>query len=195
MLLRSQARTERKIGRIMEALRRQGSVISTDSESTCSDTEQSWSRFGRAFEEEGITLDMAIEGLDLLKQFFMSGSIPAEAKKLEEPDRPSLSQVKRRVTQPSTGQQFHHPNEVHIDAWKRLEPRTREESWRLGLSENGFPCPDPCDCDDQKSCTLSCDNPESSTISSASIGTWLDLTRLSAIGQAPSASLMDDDTI
>ncbi|KAI4204967.1 MAG: hypothetical protein LQ350_000819 [Teloschistes chrysophthalmus] len=76
-LLRSQARTERKIGRVIEALRSQGSVISTDSDSTRSKTEESWSEFGRALEEKGITLHMAIKKLDRIAS--VAGRTPGES--------------------------------------------------------------------------------------------------------------------
>ncbi|KAL8635307.1 MAG: hypothetical protein Q9228_007190, partial [Teloschistes exilis] len=127
-LLRSQAHTERKIGRVIEAPRSQGSVISTDSESNCSDTEQSWSAFGRALEEEGITLHMAKEDRALLKQSLIAGSIPAKAKKHEKPNCPSSRQFECPVTNPSSCGQPQQTEEAHIDAWEELETQTREES-------------------------------------------------------------------
>ncbi|KAL8661975.1 MAG: hypothetical protein Q9202_005101 [Teloschistes flavicans] len=169
VLSRCQARTERKIGRIIEALRSQDSVILTDSESICSSIEESWSEFGRALEEEGITLPMAIESRHLLKQCFMSGSIPAEANQLEGPNCQSLKQIGSPVTQPSTYCQSHHLEGALFDAGKGLEPQIKEESWHLVQSENDLPCSEPSDKDEQQSGTPPDGDSELNSISSPPI--------------------------
>lgn len=74
LIMSTQARTERKVEKVIGALRRQGSVISMDSTSSCSSTEQSWSNFGRALEGQGITLQMAIDGHDSLKQILLNST-------------------------------------------------------------------------------------------------------------------------
>lgn len=59
LILSSQNRTEEKLDKVIATLKRRGSVISVDSMADVLHEDQGWCIFGRALEDEGITLQMA----------------------------------------------------------------------------------------------------------------------------------------
>ena len=61
LLLSAQNRTERKIDKIIANLKRRGSVVSVETVAHVMDKDRGWKLFGRALEEQGITLQMVQE--------------------------------------------------------------------------------------------------------------------------------------
>ena len=61
LVLSSQDRTERKLDKVIELLKRRGSVISIESMASVLHKKQGWETFGRALEDEGVTLKMVQE--------------------------------------------------------------------------------------------------------------------------------------
>ncbi|KAL8962614.1 MAG: hypothetical protein Q9183_005131 [Haloplaca sp. 2 TL-2023] len=68
LILSSQTRTERNLGKIIRALRRQGSTISAESDMTCLQPERGWSDLSRVLEAEGISPQMIFDRLDEVKR-------------------------------------------------------------------------------------------------------------------------------
>ncbi len=61
LLLSAQTRTERKIDRIVATLKHRGSVVSIESVAGIMDEDHGWKVFGRALQDQGITLKMVQE--------------------------------------------------------------------------------------------------------------------------------------
>lgn len=61
LLLSAHNRTERKIDKIIATLKRRGSVVSVETVASVMDEGRGWKFFGRALEEQGITLQMVQE--------------------------------------------------------------------------------------------------------------------------------------
>ena len=58
LILSSQSRTEEKLDKVIATLKRRGSIVSVDSITVALRENQGWRTFGRALEDEGITLQM-----------------------------------------------------------------------------------------------------------------------------------------
>jgi len=61
LLLSAQTRTERKIDKIIATLKHRGSVVSIESVASIMDEDRGWKIFGRALQDQGITLQMVQE--------------------------------------------------------------------------------------------------------------------------------------
>ncbi|KAL8696639.1 MAG: hypothetical protein Q9201_007558 [Fulgogasparrea decipioides] len=124
LMVSSQARNERKVEKVIGALRRQGSVISIDSTSSCSSAEQSWSDFGRALEKQGITLQMALDGHDALKEL-LCGLTQHKKGELKETGFRDPGTIEELVIQ------------TPVDSWLRLQD---DRDTRTEAEEARQPC-------------------------------------------------------
>lgn len=64
LLLSAQTRTERKIDKVIDTLKRRGSVVSIESVASIMDEDGGWKVFGRALQDQGISLQMVQERHD-----------------------------------------------------------------------------------------------------------------------------------
>ena len=87
LILSSQMRMERNLGKIIRALRRQGSTISVDSVTSRLHTGCGWSDLGRVLEGEGISPQMISDRLDEVKRLL--SPIPVQRDREQDDDRES----------------------------------------------------------------------------------------------------------
>ncbi|KAL8685802.1 MAG: hypothetical protein Q9218_007534 [Villophora microphyllina] len=84
LMMSSQIRTEERVEKVIRALRRQGSAVSTSTTTSSQfSAEPSWNEFGRALENEGIALQMALDGYETLKQMLRLGNVHSHGEPAE----------------------------------------------------------------------------------------------------------------